>query len=174
MKPALEDIRILFEGKSSEFIKLYKQDIDDLIDYDDYKELEELEEPEKRISIFELLFAMPVAKDDNDEEVVIAMAEEYLPYEVDADYADNGLMITANGKEHFIILKNSYEDRYHTLRKLNEIIYPKYEIRVMDISLDDDIHSFLILEKEEWKAMEEKYGEKARHYFRTIDDIDFL
>jgi len=174
MKPTEEDIRILFEGKSEDYMKLYEQELDDFVDYDDFEELKQLDEPEKLVSLFELLFTIPVGKEDDDDEVVLALGEEFLPYEVDADYADNGLMITAKGQEHFMILKNAPEDRYQTLRKLNEIISPEHEMRVMQICLNDDIHSFIILESNTWKDLEKKYGAKVKEHFASINDAEFL
>jgi len=179
MKPTQNDIKILFNGKPEEFINQYKQEFDNFVSEEEFLEFNNLDDSEKMESLFEFLFTIPVSREDDDDEVVYALAEEFLPYEVDAEYAKNGLSITIDKQSHFVPLKSTPEDRYTVIRKLDSLIKPKFETRVMKVSLDydydnDDMHSIIILEKSEWDTMESEYGkEKISEYFEKIDNVNF-
>jgi hypothetical protein len=176
MIPTQNDMRILFEGKSDEYIDLYREEIDDFLkpdedevesgEFNDFSEVESLDAEE----LFEILFTIPMTVDDDYCEVVNILADEFLPYDVDADFEDKKLVVFVDENKHVI---NS-EDGYTILRKFDEIIKPEYEIRVMKLSLDEDnVHSLVILESDEWENLETKYGAKVAGYFEKIDNINF-
>jgi hypothetical protein len=176
MIPAQNDMRILFEGKSDEYIDLYREEIDEFLkpdddedeagDFNDFSDVEGLDAEE----LFEILFTIPMTVDDDYSEVVNILADEYLPYDVDADYENKKLVIFVDEDKHVI----DSEDGYTILREFGKIIKPEFEIRVMKLSLDEDnVHSLVILRSEDWENLEEKYGTKVAGYFEKIDNINF-
>ena len=62
-------------------------------------------------------------------------------------------------------------DRDTTIKTLNKIIQPEYEIRLFMESLGNDTLAFVPLLKSEWEELEKKFGEeKVNYYFSKIDD----
>ena len=62
-------------------------------------------------------------------------------------------------------------DRDTTIKTLNKIIQPEYEIRLFMESLGNDTLAFVPLLKNEWEELEKEFGEeKVNYYFSKIDD----
>lgn len=62
-------------------------------------------------------------------------------------------------------------DRDTTIKTLNKIIQPEYEIRLFMESLGNDTLAFVSLLKSEWEELEKEFGdEKINYYFSKIDD----
>ena len=62
-------------------------------------------------------------------------------------------------------------DRDTTIKTLNKIIQPEYEIRLFMESLGNDTLAFVPLSKNEWEELEKEFGvEKVNYYFSKIDD----
>ena len=62
-------------------------------------------------------------------------------------------------------------DRDTTIKTLNKIIQPEYEIRLFMESLGNDTLAFVPLLKIEWEELEKEFGEeKVNYYFSKIDD----
>jgi hypothetical protein len=175
MIPTENDFRILFEGKPAEYLELYKEEIEEILapDEDDPNEYEESSDIESSDAeeLFELLFMIPVTMDDDFCDLINVLADEYLPYDVDADLEDDKLVVYVDEDRHVIDSK----DGYSIIRKFDEIIKPEFEIRVMKMSIDEDnVHSLLILESDDWKNLEKKFGKKITEHFEKIDEIDFI
>jgi hypothetical protein len=175
MIPTYDDMRILFEGKPEEYLDLYREELDEILapdededtgEFEDFSNVDSLEAEE----LFDFLFTIPVTADDDYCEVINVLADEYLPYDVDADYEDDELVVYIDEDKHVI----DSQDGYPIIRKFDEIIKPDFETRVLKLSLDEDnIHSFIILKSDDWKNLETKYGAKVAAYFEKIDRIDF-
>ncbi|MGY0395529.1 hypothetical protein [Fusobacterium sp. SYSU M8A802] len=90
--------------------------------------------------------------------------------------ADNkmgfNIIIDWNGKEYKISYPNEEDsDRDTTIKTLNKIIQPEYEIRLFMESLGNDTLAFVPLAKEEWKELIKDFGEeKVNYYFSKIND----
>jgi hypothetical protein len=174
MIPSQNDMRILFDDEPEKYRDLYKEEIDDFMapdeDDDPTEELADVEDFDAE-ELFEILFTIPMTTDDDYCEVINILADEYLPYDVDADYENDKPVIYIEEDRHVL---DSQDDGYVIIRKFNKMIKPDFEIRVMKMSLDEDnVHSLLILKTDEWKKLETKYGEKVAEYFERIDKIDF-
>ncbi|MDR1887736.1 MAG: hypothetical protein LBQ70_07480 [Prevotellaceae bacterium] len=175
MIPTHNDMRILFEGKPEEYIDLYREELDEFLKPDEEDELREFEdfsdvESLDAEELFEILFTIPMTTDDDYCEVVNILADEYLPYDIDADYENKKLVVYIDEDKYVI----DSQDGYSILRKFDEIIKPEFEIRVMKLSLDEDnVHSLVILKSDDWKDLEIKYADKVAAYFETIDKTDF-
>lgn len=62
-------------------------------------------------------------------------------------------------------------DRDTTIKTLNKIIQPEYEIKLFMESLGNDTLAFVPLLKNEWNELEKEFGdEKVNYYFSKIDD----
>jgi hypothetical protein len=176
MIPTENDFRILFEGKSTEYIELYKEEIEEILapdeddDPDEYEDLADIESSDAE-ELFEILFTIPVTVDDDFCDLINVLADEYLPYDVDADFEDDKLIVYIDEDRHVIDSK----DGYSIIRKFDEIIKPDFETRVMKKSMDEDnVHTLLILKSDDWKNLEEKFGQKITGYFEKTDKIDFI
>jgi hypothetical protein len=177
MIPTDNDLRILFEGKPEEYLDLYKEELDEILapdeddeddsgDFEDFGNIDSLDAEE----LFEILFTIPMTNDDDYCEVINLLADEYLPYDVDADYEDDELVVYVDEDRHVI----DSEDGYTIIRRFDEIIKPDFETRALKMSLDEDnMHSLVILKSEVWKDVETQYGAKVAAYFEKIDKIDF-
>jgi hypothetical protein len=168
-------MRILFEGKPKEYIDLYKEAIDEFMtpDEDAPAEIEEFDDLENfdAEELFEILFTIPMTVDDDYCDVIDILADEYLPYDVDADCEDDKTVIYIDDKK---VVADSCDDGYLIIRKFNEAIGSEFEIRVMKLSLNEDnVHSLLILPNAEWKELDTKYGEKVAEYFEKISKVKF-
>lgn len=90
--------------------------------------------------------------------------------------ADNkmgfNIIIEWNGKEYKISYPNEEgSDRDTTIKTLNKVIQPEYDIRLFMESLGSDTLAFVPLTKEEWEELEKDFGvEKINYYFSKIND----
>jgi hypothetical protein len=182
MIPKYDDFRILFEGAQLEYLDLYKKEIEEIMmsdiddkddkddSLDDFDELYSIEETGAE-ALFELLFSIPMILDDDYVEVINILADEYLPYDVDACYEDDELVVYVDDDRHVIDSK----DGCAIVRKFDEIIGPDFETRVMKMSIDEDnFFSLLILKSEDWTYLENKYGTKIAEYFEKMDKVNFI
>ncbi|MDR2027164.1 MAG: hypothetical protein LBQ01_06370 [Prevotellaceae bacterium] len=171
MIPKHEDFRILFEGKPEEFLKLYKEEIEEIMspdeddedpeDIEDYASIEEASAEE----IFELLFTIPTIPDDDYCELINVLADEYLPCDVDADYEDDKIVVYIDENRHVIDSK----DGRSVIRKFDEIIRPDFETRVMNPDTgEDSLYPLIILKSDDWKYVEDRYGTKVAEYFEKL------
>lgn len=82
------------------------------------------------------------------------------------------IIIEWEGKEYKIsYLNEEGSDRDTTIKTLNKIIQPEYEIRLFMESLGSDTLAFVPLSKEEWEELEKEFGEeKVNYYFSKIKD----
>ena len=82
------------------------------------------------------------------------------------------IIIEWKGKEYKVSYPDEEgSDRDTTIKTLNKIIQPEYEIRLFIESLGSDTLAFVPLSKEEWEELEKEFGEeKVNYYFSRIDD----
>ena len=82
------------------------------------------------------------------------------------------IFIEWKGNEYKISYPNKEgSDRDTTIKTLNKIIQPEYEIRLFMESLGNDTLAFVPLLKNEWEELEKEFGEeKVNYYFSRIDD----
>jgi hypothetical protein len=175
MIPTDNDFRILFEEKPEEYLELYKEELNEFMTPDEDEDPDEDEEANfddmDAEELFEILFAIPITEDDDFCEVINILADEYLPYDVDADFEDDELVVYVDEDRYVLGSENDYA----IVKKFDEIIKPDYETRVMRMSMDAaNIHSLLILKSDDWKNLETKYGEKVSEYFEKIENVDFI
>lgn len=124
----------------------------------------------------QFVFANSVIVDwgEEDEEIVRLFGKQLPDETVEVTPTDKGLDVTYNGQMHSIALTFSGDDRYITIRGFQELIRDKYEIRLFEASYFSDTHEFLILPKQKWKELDDRYPVRVREIFRIIDDeLDF-
>ena len=82
------------------------------------------------------------------------------------------IFIEWKGNEYKISYPNKEgSDRDTTIKTLNKIIQPEYEIRLFMESLGNDTLAFVPLLKNEWEGLEKEFGEKkVNYYFSKIND----
>jgi hypothetical protein len=88
---------------------------------------------------------------------------------VETDYGDGfEVHILYKGVQIKVPLKYSPDDRHITLRSLNEVIFPDFEIRFCIDSNGNDTLAFLPLATENWTRLEMQYGEIVSRHFYAI------
>ncbi|MEK3790435.1 hypothetical protein MKX42_01585 [Paenibacillus sp. FSL R7-0204] len=111
---------------------------------------------------------------EEDEEIVRLFGKQLPDETVEVTPTDKGLDVTYNGQMHSIALTFTGNDRYITIRGFQELIRDKYEIRLFEASYFSDTHEFLILPKQKWEELDDRYPVRVREIFRIIDDeLDF-
>lgn len=82
------------------------------------------------------------------------------------------IFIEWKGNEYKISYPNKEgSDRDTTIKTLNKIIQPEYEIRLFMESLGNDTLAFVSLLKSKWEELEKEFEEeKVNYYFSKIDD----
>ncbi|MBS1792301.1 MAG: hypothetical protein JSS81_00525 [Acidobacteria bacterium] len=107
-----------------------------------------------------------------DDEIVAEIAEK-TGEPVSAEYTDDGLKIRFEGAEYdlsYELFSPLEKARYVTIRKVQELLRDKYEIRVWRESMLSDTHSLYIKPREWWATMDEKFSERVERLFVEIDE----
>ena len=86
------------------------------------------------------------------------------------------IVIHWKGKEYVVPYPDEEgADRDSTIKYLNRIIQPDYEIRLFMESIGSDTLGFLPLAKEDWAELEKEFGaEKVGYYFMKIDENSIM
>jgi len=79
------------------------------------------------------------------------------------------LYISHAGKKVTVPLVVGPADRHTTLRAINRVLAPDYEVRVCVASNGMDTLAFLPLSAADWKVLEGKYGLQVAKHFRKIE-----
>jgi hypothetical protein len=88
--------------------------------------------------------------------------------------AEGDLYVTYQGQRHKVGLIWTGNDRYITLRKLNEILAGDYEIRGFRHTLGDDTHCFYVKPCWWWAEMEKRFPRQIARVFAVITpEMDF-
>lgn len=115
-----------------------------------------------------------------DDEDVVRYVNETLADDSKFDYKTK---VGKNGDFH-IILSSKFElsdeksvtifnpnSRDMTIKKINEFINPKHEIRWFIESLGDDTLGFVVLSSDKWKMLEDEFSKsKVEYYFKPINE----
>ena len=107
---------------------------------------------------------------EDDSDVVQYVANFLDQDELSANWTDESLEITYNGNLYNLSLESIGKNRYNTLRKLNEILRDKYEIRVFNNSFGNDTHTFLVRPNSWWITLEKQCPEKLNNIFSVLTD----
>jgi len=116
----------------------------------------------------------------NEEGDMIAALAEVIPEAgLSYDYGkgphgEDDLFVSFRGQRHQVGLTMTGKDRYITLRRLNEILSGKYELRGFRHTLKDDTHCFYPKPCSWWAAMERAFPTEVERVFaRITPDMDF-
>jgi hypothetical protein len=94
--------------------------------------------------------------------------------DLSAVWTDGGIQVNYDGNEYEIKLAFSLDDRYTVIRRMNEILASKYELRVFRVSLGSDTHCLYLKPNEWWREMERRFPDRIQSVFRKIDEgVDF-
>jgi hypothetical protein len=87
---------------------------------------------------------------------------------------EEDINVTNRGTCYKIGLRMVPQDRYHTIRRLNEILAGDYEIRGFFHTLGDDTHCFFVQTWCWWADMELLFPERIKNVFaRITPEMDF-
>lgn len=129
---------------------------------------------EQQLQQFAFANSVTIDWREEDEEIVRLFGKQLPDETVEVTPTDKGLDVTYNGQMHSIALTFTGNDRYITIRGLQELIRDKYEIRLFEASYLSDTHEFLIMPKQKWEELDARYPVRSREIFRVIDDeLDF-
>ena len=70
------------------------------------------------------------------------------------EWRDDRLVITHDGNETTVPLANDEGDRDVTIRTLNDVLQPDYEIRLLVSSHGSDTAGFAVLASEDWQSLD--------------------
>ena len=107
---------------------------------------------------------------EDDSDVVQYVANFLDEDKLSANWENESLEITYNGTIYSLSLNFIGKNRYNTLRKLNDILKDKYEIRVFNASFGSDTHIFLVRPLSWWHAMEKQCSEKLKIEFSGLTE----
>lgn len=108
------------------------------------------------------------------DEDIISYVNEKIEDKIEIVLQDNGKpygedIILKNKDKSLMIPYKEKMDRDTTIKYLNEFIKPKYEIRFCIESLGNDTLAYVVLTKDLWEKLENKFGkEKVRYSFEEI------
>ncbi|CAK7058435.1 MULTISPECIES: hypothetical protein [Fusobacterium] len=81
------------------------------------------------------------------------------------------IVIKFRNKEYIIKYPGEEADRDTTIKTLNKVLSPDYEIRFWLDSIGSDTLAFIPKESKYWRELENEFGtEKVRKYFSVIDE----
>jgi hypothetical protein len=109
----------------------------------------------------------------DDDEIVKEIAAQTNEQSLSAEYTDDELKIYFNDSEYdlpYELFELSEKARYVTIRKVQELLNDKYEIRTWRESMLSDTHSLYVKSKDWWKFMDEKFPARMDQLFVKIDE----
>ncbi|EPF87802.1 hypothetical protein GCM10025882_21740 [Acinetobacter gyllenbergii] len=124
-------------------------------------------------SIYQVLMIVDWREED---EVIVEYCEKILQtgnLSVETESADNtqGFIIRLHYKDQALIIPYQGEgaDRDTTLKALNQILQPDYEIRFCEPSDGSDTLEFIPLPKALWQKLDQKYSHQIDQLFRRFE-----
>ncbi|TCZ78127.1 hypothetical protein E0485_08335 [Paenibacillus albiflavus] len=176
--PSEGELTFLFDGDErqlQQFIEKHRETLERYQLMDEVEELaDELEIEEQIPIIFAFVYSVTVDWREYDEEIIRLFSERLPGETLEVTNTDKGLDVTYNGQLHSIALTFSGKDRYITIRGVQELIRDKYEIRLFEGSYLSDTHDFLVLPKQQWEELDDRYPTRIGEMFLIIDDtLDF-
>ena len=108
-------------------------------------------------------FAVDWREDDAD--IVQSCAECIGDDALRAEWRDDSLIIIRGDNETIVPLAHDEGDRDVTIRKLNDILQPAFEIRFLVCSHGNDTAGFAVLPAIDWQLLESDLSESARANF---------
>ena len=108
-----------------------------------------------------------------DDEIVKQFDNRLRRSGLDVEWLDRDLQISLGSERKRRLAAQEIEkDQYHTLRALNELLAPDFEIRVVKKEADGDTHGFLFAPGWLWKHLEELDREKLERKIGVIGPKD--
>lgn len=170
-----QDFELLFENDEARVAQFVEEHRDSLNNYaDDILQDDSYTLADKTQALFSAVYGVVVDWREYDDEIVKLFGQAMPDEDVAVECTDQGLLVTYNGVQHPITLTFSPADRYVTIRGFQSIIGDKYEIRLLERSYYSDTHEFIVLPREQWARLEQRYGNKLSEVFRIVDEeLDF-
>lgn len=112
---------------------------------------------------FPHFFAVDWREDDAD--VVRYCADCLGDESLRAEWRDKTLVIIRDGNETIVPLANSEGDRDVTLRTLNDVLQPNYEIRFLVSSHGSDMAGFAVLASADWQLLDAESSQCVNENF---------
>lgn len=85
---------------------------------------------------------------------------------------ETSLVITYEGRTIDLSIEEIGKERYNTIRAINKLIAPNYEIRAVRRSMRGDTHCFLIAPSWLWQNLQESYSEQLSLKVKVITETD--
>ena len=104
-------------------------------------------------------FAVDWGEDDAD--IVQYCADCLGDDAIRGEWRDDSLVIIRNGNETTVPLMNDEGDRDVTIRTLNDVLQPDYEIRLLVCSHGGDTAGFVVLPAGDWQILDAELPESA-------------
>ena len=109
---------------------------------------------------------------DMDSSVVEYFADSLKEDLLTGQETETSLVITYEGRTIDLSIEEISKERYNTIRAINKLIAPNYEIRAVRRSMRGDTHCFLIAPSWLWQNLQEPYSEQLSLKVKVITETD--
>lgn len=109
---------------------------------------------------------------DMDSSVVEYFADSLKEDLLTGQETETSLVITYEGRTIDLSIEEIGKERYNTIRAINKLIAPNYEIRAVRRSMRGDTHCFLIAPSWLWQNLQEPYSEQLSLKVKVITETD--
>ena len=107
-----------------------------------------------------------------DDSIVRYLGERLRNPRLRAEMQGADLLISFGGSTRRLTVEEIGTDRYQTVRAVNEVLAPAFEVRLVRSSVDGDTHAFLLAPAWLWTELEAAHREKLERKVKRIDARD--
>jgi hypothetical protein len=106
------------------------------------------------------------------EEIAAMIEMRFDGEKLSAEPQPKQLTIAFNGQQTSVPRVHRYRQCYAELRAINQLLEPKYEIRLVKDSVDEGVHCFCLATRTDWEAAEH-HGDVGALFTRISAETDF-
>lgn len=111
---------------------------------------------------------------EEDDGIVAMVAEAIGRDDLQAEWDDEVLVITCGDSELRVPMQMDPVDRDTTIRAVNTLLQPEYEVRLISLSVGSNTHSFCVLRAGDWRTVEAANPQLAADHFLKLDALPNL
>lgn len=111
---------------------------------------------------------------EEDDAIVTLIAEAAGLDDLHADWDDDTLVITHGDSERRVPMQMDPADRDTTIRAVNALLQPQYEIRYLSLSAGSDTMGFCVMRAADWQIVEQSNPQLAADLFLKLDGLPNL
>ncbi len=109
---------------------------------------------------------------DFDDEIVKHFAKQLKNPRLDVEMRGEDLLISFGSAQRLLTSQEIGKEQYQTIRAMNEVLAPDFEVRSVRKEADGDTHCFVFAPSKLWKHLEDLDREKLERKIKIIDSRD--